>query len=107
MVALHDIFFFMCEFLLLFEVAFVLFYYFDEDYDSSAFAARSLTPRQVVILRHSLFALAGRDVMVAGFMTVSSVTVSVLAAIVGVVSTLMLAGVAQASTHGTMVVCTR
>lgn len=56
----------------------------------------------MVILRHSLFTLAGRDVMLAGFFTVSSVTVGILAVIVGVVSALMLAGVAQASTDGTV-----
>lgn len=54
-----------------------------------------VVPVQVVILRHSLFALADRDVMVAGFLTVSSVTVVVLAAIVGMVTALMMAGVAQ------------
>lgn len=57
----------------------------------------------MVILRHSLFTLSGRDVMLAGFFTVSSVTVGMLAVIVGVVSALMLAGVAQASTDGTVV----
>ena len=49
----------------------------------------------MVVLRHSLFALVGRDVMVVSFMTVSAVTVGVLAAIVGVVIALMLAGMAQ------------
>lgn len=50
---------------------------------------------QVVILRHSLFALAGRDVMVAGFGSVAAVTAGVLITIVAVMMGLMSAGVAQ------------
>lgn len=54
----------------------------------------------MIILRHSLFSLAGQDVMVLGFAAVSSVTVAVLAAVVGVVLALMLMGVAQVGCCG-------
>lgn len=58
-------------------------------------AACDVTPNQIVILRHSLYTLSGRDVMDAGFFSVATVTVGVLSAIVGVVTGLMLAGIAQ------------
>lgn len=57
-------------------------------------------PSEVVILRHSLFKLAGLDVMVVSFAAVTAVTVGVLALIVGVVIALMLAGMAQGDIFG-------
>lgn len=50
---------------------------------------------QVVILRHTLYALVGRDVMVASFGSVSAVTVGALSAMVGGVIALMLTGMTQ------------
>ena len=50
---------------------------------------------QVVILRRNLYALVGRDVMVASFGSVSAVTVGAMSAMVGGVIALMLAGMTQ------------
>lgn len=47
-----------------------------------------------------MFSLAGQDVMVLNFAGVSSATVGILAAIVGVVIALMLIGVAQVGRCG-------
>lgn len=50
---------------------------------------------KVVLFRHHLYALVGRDVMVASFFSVAVVTVGAMAAIVGGMTALMLAGMAQ------------
>lgn len=55
----------------------------------------SLPYFQVVLIRHSLYALAGRDVMVASFASVSVVTVGMMTAMVVGVIALMLAGITQ------------
>lgn len=52
---------------------------------------------QVVIIRHSLFTLAERDVMEASFPVVALATVGVLGFLVGVVVGLMLTGTGEVS----------
>eukprot|EP00903_Cladosiphon_okamuranus_P010528 g9958.t1 len=60
-------------------------------------------PSEVIIMRHSVLSLVGQDVMVMGFAAVSSVTVGILSAVVGVVLALMLVGVAQGELFGYIV----
>lgn len=51
--------------------------------------------RQIVVLRHSLFALMGHDVMEKGFGSVALATLGMLTFTVSFVMTLMSAGIAE------------
>ncbi|CAM9387943.1 unnamed protein product [Ascophyllum nodosum] len=57
-------------------------------------------PNEAIILRHNLYSLMGRDVMKAGFASVSAATFGLLVVMVVVVTTLMSAGIAQGDLFG-------
>lgn len=57
--------------------------------------ARLIVSRQVIVMRHSLYALRGQDVMVAKFEQVAWITFALLAFVVGAMVGLNTIGIAQ------------
>lgn len=64
-------------------------------FDFFVFFTPFVVRTQIVIMRHSIFMLARRDVMDSGFVLVAAVTFGILATAWGIVIVLMLIGFAE------------